>query len=142
MRDDIHDGHSWYFSNATLEVLIAGGHDVAPMLPHTLHETVISIGPLVVALQSLEPRVFGDPQGQTVLDAELLQLSDHAIGDVGDALAEEAVHAGLEDVQLVLDGEVDEVGVDEDAVGRTEGVVVREEEAGGLLGTAWERRYS
>lgn len=105
------------------------------MLPHSLHQAVISIRPLVIALQSLKSRILRDPQGQSVLNTELLELSDYTIGDIGDALAQEAVHTGLEDIEFVLDGEVDEVGVDQDAVRGTESVVVSEEETGGFFGT-------
>lgn len=33
---DVHNGHSWYFSNLSLQVTIAGGHNVAPVLLATL----------------------------------------------------------------------------------------------------------
>ena len=43
-------------------------------------------------------------------------------------LCVETVHHAGDDVDLVLDGEVDEVGVDEDVVGRAELHVVLEEQ--------------
>ena len=52
-----------------------------------------------------------------VLGAELLQLGHDAVCDVGDALGVEAVHHGLNHVQLVLHAEVDKVGVDEHVEG-------------------------
>ena len=52
-----------------------------------------------------------------VLGAELLQLGHDAVCDVGDALGVEAVHHGLDHVQLVLHAEVDKVGVDEHVEG-------------------------
>ena len=33
---DVHNGHSRYFSNLSLQVTIAGGHNVAPVLLATL----------------------------------------------------------------------------------------------------------
>ena len=79
------------------------------------------------------PRVLDDPQGDPVLGPKLLQLRHHAVGDVGDALGVEGVHHILDNVHLILDGEVDEVGVDEYVKGRAElGVVLEEEGAGAL----------
>ena len=56
------------------------------------------------------PWVLDDPQGDPVLGAELLQLRHHAVGDVRDTLGVEGVHHVLDNVHLVLDREVDEVG--------------------------------
>ncbi len=111
VRHDIHDRHSGYLPDSSLEILVAGGHYVASMLLDPLDYAVIGVGALVVAFEPFEARVLRDPQGDAVLDSELLEFSHHAISDVGDALAQQAVHARLEDVQLVLDAEVDEVGV-------------------------------
>jgi hypothetical protein len=111
VRCDVHDGHSWNFSYSPLEVLVAGGHDVASVLLDAVDEAVVGVGALVVALEALEAWVFGNAEGYSVLNSEFLEFSDHAVGDVGDALAEEAVHGSLEDVQFVLDAEVDEVGI-------------------------------
>ena len=45
----------------------------------------------------------------------------------------ETVHHSLHDIYFVLDGEVDEVGIDEDVVGWTEiGVVLEEQRRRGL----------
>lgn len=59
--------------------------------------------------------------------AELLQLGDNAVCYVGNALSQEQVHRVLEDVQLVLDGHVDEVGVQQQSEGRPQGGVVAQE---------------
>ena len=79
------------------------------------------------------PWVLDNPQGDPVLGAELLQLRHHAIGDVRDTLGVEGVHHVLDNVHLVLDREVDEVGIDENVEGRAElGVVLEEQGAGAL----------
>ena len=79
------------------------------------------------------PWILHDPQGDPVLGAELLQLSHHAVGDVRDTLGVERVHHVLDYVHLVLDREVDEVGIDEYVEGRAElGVVLEEQGAGAL----------
>ena len=63
-----------------------------------------------------------------MLGAQLLQLRHHAVGDIRDALGVEGVHHVLDDVHLVLDGEVDEVGVDQDVErGPKLGVILEEE---------------
>jgi len=54
-----------------------------------------------------------------VLGAEFFELAHDAVGDAWDAFGEEAVHHGAYHVHFVFDGEVDEVGVDEDVVGGT-----------------------
>lgn len=97
--------------------------------------------------KSIEPRIPRDPthkrpyqprpdapagsrcdrdslQRQPILGPQLFQLCNHAIRHARDTLGHEAVHHSLHELNLVLDGEIDEIRVDEDAVGRTEGGVV------------------
>ena len=83
----------------------------------------------MVAFQSFKSGVFCNFQSNSVLDSELLQLGDHAVCNVRDALAQQAVHGGLEDVQLVLDRKVDEVGIQQNPVRWPERCVVSEEHA-------------
>jgi hypothetical protein len=66
----------------------------------------------VVALGALEARVARDLERHAEAHTELLNLRHDAVGDDGDALGQQAVEHGLEDVELVLNGEVDKVGVD------------------------------
>ena len=134
MRNDVHDRDTWHFSDPSFEVLIAGGSNEAPMLLHSLHNAVVGICSLVAAFKPLETGILRDSEGEAVLDSKFLQLCHDAVSDVGYALAEEAVHAGLEDVQFVLDGKVDEVGINKDAVWWSEGVVMREEETRWFFG--------
>ena len=68
-----------------------------------------------------------------MLGSQFLKLCHDAVRDVGDALGIESVHHILDDVHLVLDGEIDEVGVDEYVEGGPELGVVLEEEGAGLL---------
>lgn len=49
----------------------------------------------MVALESFESGIFGNPEGDSVPNSELFQLGDDAVSDIGNALAEEAVHAGF-----------------------------------------------
>ena len=128
VRHDVHDWHPWNLPDAAFEVLVTGGDDEAAVLADAFDDAVVGVGAAVLALESFEAGVLRYFEGESVAHSELFEFADHAVSDVGDALAEEAVHAGLEDVEAVLDGEVDEVGVDEQAVGRAQGVVLSEEQ--------------
>jgi len=50
--------------------------------------------------------------------SHLLYLGYHAVANTRDAFGQHSVHHRVDDVQLVLDGEVDEVGIEQDLVGR------------------------
>lgn len=60
-------------------------------------------------------------------------LPHYARCDDGCALGVEAVHHGRKEVEFVLDGVGDEVGIDEDGVGGCKRGIVGEEERGGHL---------
>ena len=96
-----------------LQVPITRRHDVTLVRLHSPHQTVIGIRAFVTAFQTLEARVLGHTQRDAVLGAELLELAQHAVGDAGDGLGKETGHGGGDEVEFVLDGEVDEVGVDQ-----------------------------
>ena len=70
------------------------------------------------------------PECHSVLGTELLQLGHHAVGDARNDLGIEAVHRGLDDLQLVLNGKVDKIGVQQDVVRRAQSAVVVEEHGG------------
>lgn len=88
MRSNIHDRNTGHLPDSPFEILVTGRYDIAAVLFHSFHDAVISIGPLVITFQPLKPGVLGNPQGDSVPDAELLKFCDHAVGDVGDAFAE------------------------------------------------------
>ena len=77
----------------------------------------------------LPPLIPGNPQRDPVLGAQLLQLGHDAIGDDDAAGCVQRIHQGGQEIELVLDGVGEEVGVEEDLVGRGEGGVVGEEHA-------------
>lgn len=97
-----HDRNTRNLPNPTLQVFIAGGNDVATILPftaihhayssNTLNNTVISIGSLVRAGESLEARVFRQTESNMIARAQLLQLSHNAIRDIRNALCKQAIH--------------------------------------------------
>lgn len=152
MIHDEHDGNTRNLPNPTLQVLIAGGDDVATILPftathhayssNTLHDTVISIGSLVRAGESLEAGVFGQAESHMVARAQLLQLRHNAIGDIRNALCEQTIHEILHDVQLVLNREVDKVRIDQNSEWRTErGIVLKEQTGRHLLNVTYQRFF-
>jgi hypothetical protein len=83
------------------------------------------------SLEALEARVLCHAQRHAVLYAHLFELRHHAVGDHGHALCEQAVHRRAHNLQLVFDGKVDKVGVQQDVVGRAQRRVVREEHGRG-----------
>ena len=64
-----------------------------------------------------------------MLRPQFFKLRHDAVCDVRNALGIESVHHVLDDVHLVLDGEVDEVGVDQDVKRRPKLSVVLEEKS-------------
>eukprot|EP00578_Thalassiosira_sp_NH16_P001048 CAMPEP_0181138512 /NCGR_PEP_ID=MMETSP1071-20121207/34288_1 /TAXON_ID=35127 /ORGANISM="Thalassiosira sp., Strain NH16" /LENGTH=163 /DNA_ID=CAMNT_0023225357 /DNA_START=626 /DNA_END=1114 /DNA_ORIENTATION=+ len=137
MTANIHARHARNLPYPSPQLLIARRHDEAPPLRHHIHEAVVGITPLATARDALEPRILRHAQCHLVLRPEPLELPHDAVGDARYALREEAVHHGPYDVHLVPDGKVDEVGIHEDVVGRSELGVVLEEEGGyGLVDVA------
>ena len=82
----------------------------------------------------LPPLIPGNPQRDPVLGAQLLQLGHDAVGDDDAAGCVQGIHEGGQEIELVLDGVGEEVGVEEDGVRGLEGGVVLEEEGGWGLG--------
>ena len=142
MRLNIHNWHSRTLPNPSLQILITCSHNKTSVLSHPLYDTVISISPFMTAFQSLETRILGYSQSYSVLNPEFLQLSYNAIWDVGHTLAQETVHWGLEDIKFVLNGKVDEVCINENTIGRAQGVVMSKEQTWGLFGSNYDIRYS
>lgn len=139
---DTHNRHTRNLPDPPLQIAIVRRNNVDLILHDAIDDAVIGIDALVVALQALPALVAGDAQRDAVLRAQLLELGHDARRDDRDALRVEGVHHGLEEGQLALDGVGEEVGVDEDGVGRHESRVVLEEEGGGDLGTGRGRGRS
>ena len=87
---DEHDGHSRYFPDSALEVFVAGRHDEYSVLLDVVDDAIVGVGALVLAGDALEARVFRQPDRHSVLVAQLFELGDHAVGDVGDAWVKRA----------------------------------------------------
>lgn len=60
MTCNVHNGDTGNFTDSSLKISIAGGHDVTGVLHNSLNYTVISIRALMGARKSLKARVFGD----------------------------------------------------------------------------------
>lgn len=107
----VHDWHARNLPHAPAEVSVAGGNDITAVRFRPLTQTVVGVGPFVVAGQSFEPGVLGDTQRDPVSGPELLQLGHHALGHAGNAFRIQAIHHPLHEVDLVFDRMVDEVCV-------------------------------
>lgn len=105
------------------------------MLHDPLDNAVVGISALVVAFESFPALVSGDSQRDSILGAEFLQLGHYAGCYYGRGFGVQEVHEGLVKLELCVDGVREEVGVDEDRVGRPQGSVGLEEEGRGDLGT-------
>lgn len=116
-----------YLANPALEILITCGHDVATMLLASLNQAVICVCTAVTTWNTLKPRVFRQSQRQSVFLAQLFQLRHDAISDTRNALRQQTIHHRLVNLQLVLDREVDKVGIYENMVRRSQLSVVLEE---------------
>ncbi len=98
------------------------------MLLNPIHNAIIGIRALVLALEALPSLVTGDPERDTVFGAEFLELGHDAGGDDGRGFGVQEVHEGLVELEFSVYGVGEEVGVDEDGVGWAEGGVGLEEE--------------
>lgn len=97
------------------------------MLDDTVYQTVIGICSLVVTLDSLEPRVLGDTQGKSVFRAKLLQLGKYAIRDDRDTFGVQTIEHGRNNLEFVLNGMGDEIGIDKYRVWGSKRSIVLEE---------------
>lgn len=125
-----HDRHPGHLPQPPLQIAIVGRDDVDAVPLHAVHDAIVGVHALVVALQTLPALVTGDAQGNAVFGPEFLEFGHDARGDCGDAFGVEGVHEGGEEVEFVGDGVGEEVCVEEDGVGGLEGGVVGEEEGG------------
>lgn len=72
-----------------------------------------------------------EPESESIFLTQFLEFGHDAVGDARDALGVESIHHAFDHIDAILEGEVDEIGVDDDSVRRDEGFVVRQEEGGG-----------
>lgn len=107
---------------------IVGADQIDAMLHGPLYDTVIGVGTRVLAPESLVPFIPGRPESQAVSRAQLFQLGKNAVGDDGDALGQEQVHQAGFDVDFGADGMGEEVGVEQDLIGRFQAGIRVEEQ--------------
>lgn len=98
------------------------------MLHDPLYDTVIGVGTRMLAPESLVPFIPGRPESQAVFRAQLFQLGKDAVGDDGDALGQEQIHQASFDVDFGADRMGEEVGVEEDLIGRFQAGICVEEQ--------------
>jgi hypothetical protein len=129
-----HNRHTRNLPDPPLQIAIVGRYKVYPVLQHPLHNTIISIRALMIALQTLPALVPRNPQRNPIFRSQFLQLGHDAGGDDGGGFGVQQVHEGLVELELGVHRVREEVGVDEDGVGRAQGGVGLEEERGADLG--------
>lgn len=99
------------------------------MLIDTLDEAVISVSTFMHAGKPFETRITCYFKGHPILGPEFLQFRHDTISDTGCTLSVQAIHHGFDNVELVLDGKIDEVGIDKDLVRRSQGGIMFEEQS-------------
>ena len=132
---DIHNRHTRDLSNASLQVAIARGDNKHAMGRDAVDQAVIGICPFVRTHEPPKPAIPRYSERDGVLLRQLLQFSNNAIRHANGSRGSETVKHGAGDVELVRDGEVDKVGIDEDAEGGPERGIELEEH-GGRVGVA------
>lgn len=103
------------------------------MLHNSLHNAVIGIGALVIALETFPALIASNAQRDAVFGTEFFQLGHDAGCDDRGGFGVEQVHESLIDFKLVGNGVREEIGVDENGVGRSKSGVGLEEEGRGDL---------
>jgi hypothetical protein len=73
----------------------------------------------MLAVESRKPWVLRDSKRKSIFLPKLLQLPHNTLTDTRYNLPQQTVHTRLEDIQLVLNRKVDEVGIDQNSVGRS-----------------------
>ena len=141
MGSNVHDRYSGYFSYSTFEVLVASPNYVYSVLFDSFYNAVVSISSFVVAFESLKAGVLSNFKSDSIFNTKFLKFSDHAVWNVRNALPEQTIHRGLEYIEFVLDWKVDEIGIEQNSVGRTQRIIVVKEQTGGLFGTELKQNY-
>jgi len=135
---DIHDWHARNLPQSPPQIFIHRSNDVTAMGSHDVDNFIISVVP--ISGETHEARVFGQPQCHSELGTELLQLGNDCIRNAWDAFCQQAVHHASHDIQLVFDGEIEEVGIHNDMVWRPQLGVVGEPQSRLRFGSAMEQQ--
>jgi hypothetical protein len=130
-----HNRHTWHFTNPPLEVSVVCCNNVDLVPHHSIHDTVIGVGALVAAFESLPSLVSGNAKRDSVLLSQLFEFGHDTICDDRDTFGVETVHHGGKQFEFLLHRVGEEVGVDEDIVWRNKGGVVLKEQGGRDLWT-------
>ena len=115
------------FSDPPLQVSIVCRYNVYPVLDNPVHDAVVCICTLVVALQSLPSFVTRYPQSYPVFGPEFFQFGHDAGCDYGSNRGVQTVHHGLQEVEFVVNSMGEKVGIDQDRIWRLKSFVVHEE---------------
>lgn len=127
MSRDVHDGDTGDFSDSSFEVSIAGSDDIDTMCGNSVHDAVVGVSAFMVTADALESPVARHLERDRVFLGEFLQLSDDAVADADRRGRGEAIEHPLHDVNLVGDGKVDEIRVQQHVERRPQRRIVLEE---------------
>ena len=114
---NVHNRYTWNLADAASQVLITSRDNKTTVLFHHLNNIVIRIMTLFqIAWHTKKARILCQAKSNSVLCAELFQLRHDAIQNNWDALCVKAIHHRLDYVQLVPNGKVDKIGINNDVV--------------------------
>lgn len=122
--------HTRNLPYAPLEIPVVCRNQIDSVFLNPVHNTVISISALVLALEALPSFVASDSECNTVFGTEFLEFGHDTGRDDGGGFCVEEVHEGLVELELGMHSVGEEVGVYENGVRRTKGGVGLEEEGG------------
>ena len=112
----VHNWHAWNFSDSSFEIFIVGGDDVTPIRLHSINKAIICISALMITFKPLKSWIFCQFKGETESMAHFFEFGDDAVGYARNTLCKKSIHHRIENVHLVLNAKIDEVGINKNVV--------------------------
>ena len=105
MSSDIHYRYTRDLPNTTLQVFIVSCHNVAPILFHSVDQTVICVCSFVGAVESLESWVFSQPKTLVFIQVTYFSASRYLVPIFSSSAMTQSVTQGthLASRQLSMD---------------------------------------
>lgn len=115
MSGDVHDGHARDLPYPSLQVLITSGDNIDAVRSNSLYNAVIRVSAFMIARESPKSFIPCNSQSNSIFLRQLLELCNDAVSDEDGTWRSKAVKQGSRNIKLVLNREIDEVGIDQDA---------------------------
>nr|GMD38048.1 U3 small nucleolar RNA-associated protein 24 [Ipomoea batatas] len=128
MLSDIHDWYTSYLTDPSLQISITRCNNIALVLGNPINKTVISISSFMSTRKPFKSRILGNSLGNSVFLTQLLKLSHHTVSNTRSAFCIQAIHHSFLQIQFILNGEIDKVGIDQHSIRGSQGSVILEEE--------------